>query len=272
MNLAVAGVGARVVATARAPRSAPRAAGWESRVHIEGTTPNVALAAAAAALRAAGMAAQELDLIIVATASPDAPFPATACLLQTELGAPPVGSFDVLAGEVGFLYALSVADAFLRTGVHSAALVVGADSPHPKVPIGPDQGRRVTESAAGALVLAPGRLGPVLVGCRLGMLDGRQTRSIGEQVRALLPDGVRITHALLPAAIERMGGEVLAGAGADPAVVRRPEAPEGAPNAYLPVALARLLTAGQLGAHDTALLLSSGAGGVWGAAALRGTG
>lgn len=269
MNLAVAGVGAHVLGALPASGSDPPRAGWDSRLHVEGTTPNVALAAAWAALRAAGITPQELDLIIVATASPDAPFPATACLLQTELGAPPAGSFDVLAAEAGFLYALSVADAYVRSGVHAAALVVGADSPCPKVPIGTDQRQHVTESAAGAVILATGRTGPLFLGCRLGLVNG--AAGFGEQVRALLPGDARVTHALVPPAMERLGGDVLRGAGIDPAVIQRPAAvPPGAPNAYLPVALARLLAAGQLRADDTALLLSSGAGGVWGAAAVRG--
>jgi 3-oxoacyl-[acyl-carrier-protein] synthase III len=83
--------------------------------------------AAKRALEAAGMDAKDLDLIIVATSTPDMVFPSTACILQHKLGAPGGAAFDVQAVCSGFVYALTVADALIQTGTASKALVVGAE-------------------------------------------------------------------------------------------------------------------------------------------------
>ena len=88
---------------------------------------DLALQAARQALAAAGVAADTLDLIIVATSTPDMVFPSTACILQHKLGAPGGAAFDVQAVCSGFVYALSVADAMIQTGAANKALVVGAE-------------------------------------------------------------------------------------------------------------------------------------------------
>ncbi len=90
-------------------------------------TSDLALPAAQAALHAAGLAASDVDLIIVATTTPDVVFPSTACLLQAKLGIDGCAAFDVQAVCSGFLYALSVADAMIRAGSARRALVVGAE-------------------------------------------------------------------------------------------------------------------------------------------------
>lgn len=90
-------------------------------------TSDLALAAARQALEAAGCQATELDLIIVATSTPDMIFPSTACLLQHKLGNIGAAAFDVQAVCSGFVYALSVADAMIRNGAVRKALVVGAE-------------------------------------------------------------------------------------------------------------------------------------------------
>ncbi len=79
------------------------------------------------ALEAAGVDPEDLDLIIVGTATPDMPFPSTACFLQDRLGVRGQMAFDVVAVCSGFVYALTVADQFVRTGVSTRALVVGAE-------------------------------------------------------------------------------------------------------------------------------------------------
>lgn len=79
------------------------------------------------ALQAAGLQASDIDLIIVATSTPDMVFPSTACILQNKLGANGGAAFDVQAVCSGFVYALTVADALIRTGAASKALVVGAE-------------------------------------------------------------------------------------------------------------------------------------------------
>ena len=88
---------------------------------------DLALPAAQAALQAAGRTAQDVDLIIVATSTPDMVFPSTACLLQQKLGIAGCAAFDVQAVCSGFVYALTVADSLIRTGAANCALVVGAE-------------------------------------------------------------------------------------------------------------------------------------------------
>jgi len=88
---------------------------------------DLGLEAAKLALLAAGRNAQEIDLIIVATSTPDMVFPSTACILQNKLGANGGAAFDVQAVCSGFVYALTIADAMIRTGAAQRALVVGAE-------------------------------------------------------------------------------------------------------------------------------------------------
>ncbi len=91
------------------------------------TASDLALPAARAAIEAAGSAASEIDLIIVATSTPDMVFPSTAAILQNKLGVSGCPAFDVQAVCSGFVYALTVADAMIRTGSASKALVIGAE-------------------------------------------------------------------------------------------------------------------------------------------------
>jgi 3-oxoacyl-[acyl-carrier-protein] synthase III len=88
---------------------------------------DLALHAARAALQAAGRSAEDVDLIIVATSTPDMVFPSSACLLQRKLGAFGCPAFDVQAVCSGFVYALAVADSMIKSGSASCALVVGAE-------------------------------------------------------------------------------------------------------------------------------------------------
>ncbi len=88
---------------------------------------DLALQACEQALQAAGRSAQEVDLIIVATSTPDMVFPSTACILQHKLGANGCAAFDLQAVCSGFVYALTVADALVRSGSARCALVVGSE-------------------------------------------------------------------------------------------------------------------------------------------------
>lgn len=83
--------------------------------------------AAQQALQAAGLQARDIDLIIVATSTPDMVFPSTACILQHKIGANGCPAFDVQAVCSGFIYALTIADAMIKTGAASKALVIGAE-------------------------------------------------------------------------------------------------------------------------------------------------
>ncbi len=88
---------------------------------------DLALQASQRALQAAGVPANDIDLIIVGTSTPDMVFPSTACILQGKLGNKGAAAFDVQAVCSGFIYALTLADALIRTGAAHKALVVGAE-------------------------------------------------------------------------------------------------------------------------------------------------
>lgn len=91
------------------------------------TSSQLGLEAARKAMAAAGIEGSELDLIIVATSTPDYIFPSTACLIQGQLGNKGATAFDVQAVCAGFAYALGVADKFIRSGSHKKALVIGTE-------------------------------------------------------------------------------------------------------------------------------------------------
>jgi len=92
------------------------------------TTCDLAEQAVIRALDMAGKTADDIDLIIVATTTPDQIFPSTACLLQKRLGVHGSAAFDIQAVCTGFVYALGVADKFIRTGAARCAVVVGAET------------------------------------------------------------------------------------------------------------------------------------------------
>ena len=88
---------------------------------------DLAFEAAKNALQAAGLKPGDIDLIIVATSTPDMVFPSSACILQNKLGMAGCPAFDIQAVCSGFVYALSVADAMIKTGAASKALVIGSE-------------------------------------------------------------------------------------------------------------------------------------------------
>lgn len=101
----------------------------ERRIAADGElTCDLAEAAARNAIEAANIKAQDIDLIIVATTTPDRIFPSTACLLQERLEIHGCPAFDVQAVCTGFVYALGIADKFIRTGSATRALVIGAET------------------------------------------------------------------------------------------------------------------------------------------------
>ncbi|MDP3760282.1 MAG: beta-ketoacyl-ACP synthase III [Ramlibacter sp.] len=91
------------------------------------TASDLAAHASRQALEAAGVAAKDIDLIIVATSTPDMVFPSAACILQAKLGIAGCPAFDVQAVCSGFVYALTIADSMIKTGAASKALVIGAE-------------------------------------------------------------------------------------------------------------------------------------------------
>jgi 3-oxoacyl-[acyl-carrier-protein] synthase-3 len=92
------------------------------------TTASMSIAAAKEALKVAGVAPDELNLIIVATATPEYSFPATACLVQDALGAENAGAFDLSAGCSGFVYALAMGAQVISSGAQDCVLVIGAET------------------------------------------------------------------------------------------------------------------------------------------------
>jgi 3-oxoacyl-[acyl-carrier-protein] synthase-3 len=90
-------------------------------------TSDISLEASKIALEKAGITAEQLDLIIVATITPDMAFPSTACILQEKLGAKKAAAFDLSAACSGFIYGLANASNFIATGMYKYALVIGAD-------------------------------------------------------------------------------------------------------------------------------------------------
>lgn len=134
-------------------------------------TSDLAERAARAALDAAGLAPADVDLIIVATTTPDMVFPSTACILQAKLGAPGGPAFDVQAVCSGFIYALAVADRMVAGGMARNALVVGAEI-YSRILDWNDRGTCVLfGDGAGAVVLVPSHV-PGIVSAHLHA-DGR---------------------------------------------------------------------------------------------------
>jgi len=127
---------------------------------------DLASEASRAALAAAGVSPADVDLIIVATATPDYIFPSTACIMQAKLGIKGCAAFDIQAVCSGFVYALALADKLIRSGQHRCALVVGSEV-YSRILDWNDRGTAVLfGDGAGAVVLKadsrPGVLGSVL--------------------------------------------------------------------------------------------------------------
>lgn len=97
-------------------------------VSHEESTSTLAVAAARQALECAGVSPWQVDLVICCTATPDYLFPATACLVQHEIGAENAGAFDLEAACTGFIYGLSVGSQFVQTGAYKTVLVIAAEA------------------------------------------------------------------------------------------------------------------------------------------------
>jgi 3-oxoacyl-[acyl-carrier-protein] synthase-3 len=139
----------------------------ERRIAAPGEqTSDLALHASRAALAAAGIAPADVDMIVVATTTPDCLFPATACILQAKLGAAGGAAFDVQAVCSGFVYALAIADRMVAGGLARNALVVGAEI-YSRILDWNDRGTCVLfGDGAGAVVLVPSRV-PGIVSAHL---------------------------------------------------------------------------------------------------------
>ncbi len=115
-----------------------------------------ATSAAESALRSAGLQGSDLDLIICATVTPDSPLPATACIVQNNLGAAGAAAFDMSAGCTGFIYGLAVADSFIAAGVYRKIMLIGAELLSKYVNWKDRTTCILFGDGAGAVVLTPG--------------------------------------------------------------------------------------------------------------------
>jgi len=134
----------------------------------EETTSDLAFVAAQRALDAGGIGADDLGLIIVATVTPDMPFPSTACLLQDRLGATRAAAFDLEAACSGFMYGLATGAQFVQSEVYDYVLVIGAETLS-KILDWSDRGTCVLlGDGAGAVVLGPAYDGSGVLSTHLG--------------------------------------------------------------------------------------------------------
>lgn len=118
-------------------------------------TSDLAAVAAQRALDEAGVAAADVDLIIVATVTPDMPFPATACIVQDRLGARKAAAFDLETACSGFVYALAAGAQFIEAGVYDTVLVIGAETLSKIVDWSDRRTCVLLGDGAGAVVLRP---------------------------------------------------------------------------------------------------------------------
>lgn len=135
----------------------------ERRLAEPGTgTSDLAAPAARRALESAGIDAGEVDLIITATTTPDAPLPSTACYVQQKIGASRAACFDLAAACAGFVYGLAAADQFIRGGMYRTVLVIGADLISSYIDWTDRSTCVLFGDGAGAAVLRPAERGGIL--------------------------------------------------------------------------------------------------------------
>ena len=140
------------------------------------TTCTLAEHAARRAMESAGVGADDVDLIIVATTTPDKIFPSTACLLQQRLGIRGIPAFDLQAVCTGFIYALSVEDKFIQTGSAKCVLVIGAETMS-RIVDWTDRRTCVVRRDSNVITVFPGKISGIFEAERMVK---RQLRRIGK--------------------------------------------------------------------------------------------
>ncbi len=173
--------------------------GIKQRHWVEGDVgaSELALPASIEALEKAGLKASDLDMIIFATLSPDITFPGSACILQAKLGCPGIAALDISNQCTGFIYSLSVADQFIRTGSMNRILVVGAEVHSSGLDIS-NKGRDVTVlfgDGAGAVLIEATEGDSRIIDTRLHA-DGRYL-DILKIVAPASKLNPRVTHEML---------------------------------------------------------------------------
>ena len=240
------------------------------------STPALAAGAARAALAAARLEPASVGLVVVGTTSPDVLWPSTACLVQTELGLPRVGCFDLYAAEAGLVTALGVADRYVCTDV-GAALVIGAESDNQLVDL---PGQKVPRARAAAALVLQRSIGDgdagVLATVIGGAAGGRDTiRSGLSQTIAvcLQRAGVGLDEVDLIVG-EQSAPEIMLAYARDQAVpsarlLLEPDRYRGTLTVAPLLALRDAVSDGRLRTGMLALLVSCGRGPAWAAACLR---
>ncbi|RKZ08280.1 3-oxoacyl-ACP synthase [bacterium] len=191
--------------------------GIRTRHWVEGetTTSDLAAEATREALAMAGCAATDLDMIVFATISPDHEFPGSGCFLQPKIGVTGIPALDIRQACTGFVYAISIADQYIRSGMYSRILVVGAEI-HSKGLDKTDAGRDTTVlfgDGAGAVVVEANEVDsfddPGQIYSTHLHSDGRHARELWIPAPTQSRDSARITHEMLDAGEQypRMNGK-----------------------------------------------------------------
>jgi 3-oxoacyl-[acyl-carrier-protein] synthase-3 len=157
----------------------------ERRISTGESTSDLAYRAAVNALRNAKLNAEELDLIICATISPDSFMPSVACMVQNSLGAKRAAAFDLTAACTGLIYAMAVAAAFIKTGMYRNALVIGAETLSKTLDWSDRSTCVLFGDGAGAMVLSA--------------VEQEDGRTGGIMAMSLASDGSKGEHLCLPA-------------------------------------------------------------------------
>src|SRR6202171_585070 len=134
-------------------------------------TSDLAVEAARQTLKQRGIGAEELDAILVCTVTPDMLFPSTACLVQHQLGAKRAWGFDLVAACSGFVYGLTTAAHFIRSGTHKKVLVIGADTMSRIIDYTDRNTCVLFGDGAGAMLVEPSEPGEGFIGF-LNEIDG----------------------------------------------------------------------------------------------------
>lgn len=181
MNAAITGVGIyvpdQVLANNELAKQTATTAEWiwsrtgisERRIaKLEQAASDLGVIAAEQALRDAGISAKDVDVIIVATATPDMLFPATACIIQHKLGLTNTPAFDLEAGCSGFIYALNIGCNFITSGQYRTVLVIGTEVLSRVLDWEDRETSVIMGDGAGAVVLQPALAGFGILSCCLG--------------------------------------------------------------------------------------------------------
>ncbi|BBW97093.1 beta-ketoacyl-ACP synthase III [Geobacillus sp. FSL W8-0032] len=260
--------------------------------HID--TSDMAYFAAERALRNAGIEAKDIDLIIVATVTPDRPFPSVSCMIQERLGAVKAAAMDLSAACAGFMYGMVTAAQFIDTGVYRYILIVGADKLS-KITDWSDRNTAVLfGDGAGAVVMGPVSSGRGMLSFELGadgtggkylykdeyiVMNGREVFKFA--VRQMGESSVRV---LEKAGLAKEDVDFLIPHQANIRIVeaarQRLELPEekisttirrygNTSAASIPISLVEELEAGRIHDDDVIVMVGFGGGLTWGAIALR---